>query len=282
MAASTERAARGWMSVLALRRSGCGWRRPGRRARGPRPDYRVLRGRRRSGSSWCARRAGGTGARVQPGRDDGDPLLRRARRRHAWATPTCGGRDRRHAELAAVLDALLQEPTRRASARAPVIEPLVAARQARRQAGRGRAVARPARGVLHDGAGRGLMPCGPGSPIRCSTASGSSAACSTRMAQPGRVDHARRTAVRRLRRSARRDGRDRPGAPRLRDPALARRRGRERPRSVAYLRFHCGVPDRGRPGAARGSRSSPIAAAMPPLAAFDARHRRVARTARPR
>jgi alpha-D-ribose 1-methylphosphonate 5-triphosphate synthase subunit PhnG len=45
-----------------------------------------------------------------------------------------GGRDRRHAELAAVLDALLQDPARREGLEHAIVEPLAAAQALRRRA----------------------------------------------------------------------------------------------------------------------------------------------------
>ena len=56
---------------------------------------------------------------------------------HAWVR----GRDARHAERAAVLDALLQDGGRRAELEAGVIEPLARAREARRRAATVRAAA---------------------------------------------------------------------------------------------------------------------------------------------
>ena len=56
---------------------------------------------------------------------------------HAWI----GGRDRRHAELAAVLDALLQDPAQAVTLAERVIEPLARAREERRQAAAARAAA---------------------------------------------------------------------------------------------------------------------------------------------
>ncbi len=44
------------------------------------------------------------------------------------------GRDERQAELAALFDALMQDPARRASVAATVIEPLAAEQEARRSA----------------------------------------------------------------------------------------------------------------------------------------------------
>lgn len=77
-------------------------------------------------------RAGGTGIRFNLGEmtatrctvqlDDGTLG-------HAWI----GGRDRRHAELAAVFDALLQDPGRTSALAASVVEPLARAQAERRR-----------------------------------------------------------------------------------------------------------------------------------------------------
>jgi alpha-D-ribose 1-methylphosphonate 5-triphosphate synthase subunit PhnG len=49
------------------------------------------------------------------------------------------GRDRRHAETAAVLDAMLQDPAARATLEREVVAPLLAVRAARQSAARARA-----------------------------------------------------------------------------------------------------------------------------------------------
>lgn len=49
------------------------------------------------------------------------------------------GRDRRHAETAAVLDAMLQDPSARKALEEEIVAPLLAAREARRRAARARA-----------------------------------------------------------------------------------------------------------------------------------------------
>jgi alpha-D-ribose 1-methylphosphonate 5-triphosphate synthase subunit PhnG len=54
---------------------------------------------------------------------------------HAWI----GGRDRRHAELAAVFDALLQDPERAATLGGPMLDELERYRQDRRRAAAARA-----------------------------------------------------------------------------------------------------------------------------------------------
>ncbi len=73
-------------------------------------------------------------------------------------------------------------------------------------------------------------------------------------AGPG--DRARRRAVR-PRAASSRDGGDRPGPARFRDPGLARRRRRDA-RGGGPSAVSLRVPDRGRSGAAPGSGSSPI------------------------
>lgn len=56
---------------------------------------------------------------------------------HAWI----GGGDRRHAELAAVFDALLQDEARRPELQESVIAPLAETREARREAAAARVAA---------------------------------------------------------------------------------------------------------------------------------------------
>jgi alpha-D-ribose 1-methylphosphonate 5-triphosphate synthase subunit PhnG len=125
------------MSVLALATTaeleGC-WA-----ALGQTPRYTWLR-RPETGLVMVRGRAGGTGARFNLGEmtvtrctvqlDDGTLG-------HAWV----GGRDPRHAELVAVLDALLQDVTRTAALTEVVVEPLARAQAARRAAARTRAAA---------------------------------------------------------------------------------------------------------------------------------------------
>jgi alpha-D-ribose 1-methylphosphonate 5-triphosphate synthase subunit PhnG len=102
----------------------------------PEPVYRVLRAP-ETGLVMVRGRAGGTGAPFNLGEmtvtrcavtlDDG-------RVGHAYVP----GRDHRHAERAAVLDALLQDETTRGLLERLVIAPLAAARQARQQETRAR------------------------------------------------------------------------------------------------------------------------------------------------
>lgn len=99
-------------------------------AMGARPSYRLLR-RPETGLVMIRARAGGDGRRFNLGEmtvtrcsvrlDDGTVG-------HAYVA----GRDPRHAEAAAVLDALLQDGTRRGELMAAVIDPLAAAQEERR------------------------------------------------------------------------------------------------------------------------------------------------------
>jgi alpha-D-ribose 1-methylphosphonate 5-triphosphate synthase subunit PhnG len=128
-------ARRRWMSVLALASTAeleaC-WQ-----ALAERPRYALLR-RPEVGLVMVRGRAGGTGARFNLGEmtvtrcavqlDDGAMG-------HAWI----GGRDQRHAELAAVLDALLQAPEQSRALGEAIVEPLARAQETRRQATRERA-----------------------------------------------------------------------------------------------------------------------------------------------
>jgi alpha-D-ribose 1-methylphosphonate 5-triphosphate synthase subunit PhnG len=98
----------------------------------PLPPYAVLRGP-EVGLAMVRGRAGGTGHRFNLG----EATLTRCSVRveggaigHAWIR----GRDRRHAELAAVLDALLQDDRRRPLIEERVIGPLEEGRRARRRA----------------------------------------------------------------------------------------------------------------------------------------------------
>jgi alpha-D-ribose 1-methylphosphonate 5-triphosphate synthase subunit PhnG len=102
-----------------------------------RPAYRLLRGP-ETGLVMVRGRAGGTGAPFNLGEmtvtrcsvelDDGTVG-------HAYVA----GGDPRHAETAAVLDAMLQDPIGRAAVESAVVEPLVAAREARHRSARARA-----------------------------------------------------------------------------------------------------------------------------------------------
>jgi alpha-D-ribose 1-methylphosphonate 5-triphosphate synthase subunit PhnG len=130
-------ARRRWMSLLALASTDelqASWA-----ALGEPPRYQCLRGP-EVGLVMVRARAGGTGARFNLGEMtvtrctvqlDGGPLG------HAWV----GGRDRRHAELAAVFDALLQDTARTAELSERVIDPLARSRDERRCAAEDRAAA---------------------------------------------------------------------------------------------------------------------------------------------
>jgi len=97
-----------------------------------RPAHRVLRPP-EVGLAMVRARAGGTGMRFNLGEitvtrcsvELPDGIVG-----HAYV----GGRRRRHAELAAVLDALLQQPARRARLENDVIAPLARAQAERRRA----------------------------------------------------------------------------------------------------------------------------------------------------
>ncbi len=103
------------------------------------PRWRALRGP-ESGLVMVRGRAGGGGAPFNLGemtvtrctvRTDGGQIG------HAYVA----GRDERQAELAAAVDAMLQEPSLRSLLETIVIEPLAAAQAARRAAVAGRAAA---------------------------------------------------------------------------------------------------------------------------------------------
>jgi alpha-D-ribose 1-methylphosphonate 5-triphosphate synthase subunit PhnG len=121
---------RRWMSVLATAAPDS--LEAFRERLDPRPAYDFLRGP-ETGLVMVRGRAGGTGMRFNLGEI---PVTRCSVRLddgtvgHAYV----GGRDARHAELAALFDALLQNDGRRADIEARLIEPLAAFRQARRQA----------------------------------------------------------------------------------------------------------------------------------------------------
>ena len=124
-----EEARRRWMSALAQAAPGdveAAWE-----AVADSPAYRVVRGP-EIGAVMVRGRAGGTGApfclgemtvtRCSVALDDG-------RVGHAYV----GGRSERHAERAAVLDALLQDPQRRPALEAAVIAPLCESREEARR-----------------------------------------------------------------------------------------------------------------------------------------------------
>jgi alpha-D-ribose 1-methylphosphonate 5-triphosphate synthase subunit PhnG len=133
MAANPEARAR-WMSALAQAEPvalDAAWARLD-----PEPVYRVLRTA-ETGLVMVRGRAGGTGAPFNLGEmtvTRCSVTLEDGRVGHAYVP----GRDRRHAERAAALDALLQDEVAGGLLERLVIEPLVAARRARQQDARAR------------------------------------------------------------------------------------------------------------------------------------------------
>jgi len=125
------------MSVLALATPDeieAAWRRIG-----DAPRYTLLRGP-EVGLVMVRARAGGTGLRFNVG----ETTVTRCAVQlvggalgQAWVR----GRDLRHAERAAVLDALLQDDDRRPALEAAVIEPLARVHEARRRTATARAAA---------------------------------------------------------------------------------------------------------------------------------------------
>jgi alpha-D-ribose 1-methylphosphonate 5-triphosphate synthase subunit PhnG len=96
------------------------------------PPHRMLR-RPETGLVMVRGRAGGTGARFNVGEVT---VTRCAVELEGGAVGVAyvRGRDQRHAELAALLDALLQDPERREGLEQAVVEPLAAAQAGRRRA----------------------------------------------------------------------------------------------------------------------------------------------------
>jgi len=132
---TTEAARARWMSALARAEPGAveaAWSHVPAK-----PVYRMLRPP-ETGLVMVRGRAGGTGAAFNLGEmtvTRCSVALPDGRVGHAYVA----GRDARHAETAAVLDAMLQDPERRAALEALVVEPLLVAREARERAGRARA-----------------------------------------------------------------------------------------------------------------------------------------------
>jgi len=96
------------------------------------PRHRVLR-RPETGLVMVRGRAGGTGMRFNVG----EMTITRCAvelEQGAVGVAYVRGRDRRHAELAALLDAMLQDPARRDALERAVVVPLAAAQAARRRA----------------------------------------------------------------------------------------------------------------------------------------------------
>jgi alpha-D-ribose 1-methylphosphonate 5-triphosphate synthase subunit PhnG len=103
------------------------------------PDYRMLRGP-EVGLVMVRGRAGGTGARFNLGEMTVTRCtveLADGAVGHAYVR----GRRRRHAEIAAVVDALLQDPTVRARVGERVVERLAAEQAARRRTAEARSAA---------------------------------------------------------------------------------------------------------------------------------------------
>jgi len=124
-------ARRRWMSVLAQAPVGeveAHWR-----AVADQPAYRMLRWP-ETGLVMVRGRAGGTGTRFNLGEMT---VTRCAVQLQGGAVGVAyvRGRDRRHAELVALFDALLQDPKRREALDRAVVMPLAAAQAARRRAG---------------------------------------------------------------------------------------------------------------------------------------------------
>jgi alpha-D-ribose 1-methylphosphonate 5-triphosphate synthase subunit PhnG len=119
---------RRWMSVLALASTeelAAYWP-------ATVPRFRRLRGP-EIGLAMVRARAGGTGVRFNLGEITVTRCavqLADGTVGHAWV----GGRRPEHAERAAVLDGLLQQPARRVELEAAIIEPLERAQAARRRA----------------------------------------------------------------------------------------------------------------------------------------------------
>jgi alpha-D-ribose 1-methylphosphonate 5-triphosphate synthase subunit PhnG len=132
-----RRARRRWMSVLAQAPPAAleqAWRRLGEA-----PRYRIVRGP-EVGLVMVRARAGSTGARFNLG----EMTVTRCSVQLAGGTvghAYVGGRDPRHAELAALLDALLQDPARWPRIDAGVVGPLADALEARRRERAGKAAA---------------------------------------------------------------------------------------------------------------------------------------------
>jgi alpha-D-ribose 1-methylphosphonate 5-triphosphate synthase subunit PhnG len=123
-------ARRRWMSVLATAPATDLEERWRRLSESPR--YRMLRWP-ETGLVMARGRTGGTGTRFNLGEMT---VTRCAVQLEAGQVGVAyvRGRDRRHAELAALLDALLQDPARREALERAIVAPLAAAAQARRQA----------------------------------------------------------------------------------------------------------------------------------------------------
>ncbi len=188
------------------------------------PRYTFVR-RPEVGLVMVRGRAGGTGLRFNLGEM---PVARCSVRLadgtvgHAYV----GGRSLRHAELAAVFDALLQERRSRTGAEAEVVAPLVERQEARRRAASG--APRPPGSSSSRWCAARSSGCSAVWPIRSWTASGSSANVLEAMAHPGRVVTLPAPTEPPPPLDGRRGG-DLPGPARLRDAALARSEPPRRP-----------------------------------------------------
>jgi len=133
----TPRDRQHWMSILATAPSDeleARWR-----TTTLAPEYRTIRGP-EVGLIMVRARAGGAGVRFNLGEmtiTRCTVQLASGTLGHAWV----GGRRLRHAEIAAVLDALLQDPVRRTALRQEVVAPLEALAEASRQARAAKAAA---------------------------------------------------------------------------------------------------------------------------------------------
>jgi len=125
--------------MSALAQAEPGWLEGARERLDPAPLYRLLRAP-ETGLVMVKGRAGGAGVPFNLGEMTVTRCsveLNDGRVGHAYVA----GRDGRHAENAAVFDALLQDEARRPSLESRVIEPLLAAREARHRDARARAEA---------------------------------------------------------------------------------------------------------------------------------------------
>ncbi len=135
--ASPHDARRSWMAVLA--RAAAADIEARLRACGELPDYQRLRGP-ETGLVMVRGRMGGGGAAFNLGEMSVTRCTVRTncgRVGHAYVA----GRDARQAELAALVDAVLQDPARQNMLRKAVIEPLAAAQEAQRAETAGKAAA---------------------------------------------------------------------------------------------------------------------------------------------
>ncbi len=126
-----------WMSALAQAEPG--WLEAARERLDPAPRYRLLRAP-ETGLVMVKGRVGGTGTPFNLGEMTVTRCsveLHDGRVGHAYVA----GRNGRHAENAAVFDALLQDASRRPALESRVIEPLLATREARHREVRARAAA---------------------------------------------------------------------------------------------------------------------------------------------